>query len=47
MDLIRQLSDRIVAIDYGRKIAEGRSDEVLRHPDVLKAYLGEDAEVHA
>jgi branched-chain amino acid transport system ATP-binding protein len=47
MDLIRQLSDRIVAIDYGRKIAEGRSDEVLRHPDVLKAYLGEDAELHA
>jgi ABC-type branched-subunit amino acid transport system ATPase component len=47
MDLIRQLSDRIVAIDYGRKIAEGRSEEVLRHPDVLKAYLGEDAELHA
>ena len=43
MDLIRQLSTRVVAMDFGRKIAEGRSAEVLRHPEVLKAYLGEDA----
>ena len=44
MDLIRKLSDRVIAMDYGRKIAEGSSSEVLRHPDVLKAYLGEDVE---
>ena len=43
MSLIRALSDRIVAMDYGRKIAEGAPDEVLSHPDVKKAYLGEDA----
>ena len=43
MSLIRALSDRIVAMDYGRKIAEGTPDEVLSHPDVKKAYLGEDA----
>ena len=47
MDLIRQLSNRVVAMDFGRKIAEGRSDEVLRHPEVLKAYLGEDAQAVA
>lgn len=43
MSLIRALSDRIVAMDYGRKIAEGTPDAVLSHPDVRKAYLGEDA----
>ncbi|MGJ7491481.1 ABC transporter ATP-binding protein [Variovorax sp. ZT4R33] len=40
MHLIRKLSDRLVAMDYGKKIAEGRPAEVLAHPEVLKAYLG-------
>lgn len=44
MDLMRELSDRTIAMDYGRKIAEGKPEEVLRHPEVLKAYLGEDVE---
>ncbi|WP_076858358.1 ABC transporter ATP-binding protein [Bradyrhizobium mercantei] len=44
MDLIRSLSDRLVAMDYGRKIVEGASAEVLNHPEVLKAYLGTDTE---
>ena len=42
MDLIRKLSDRLVAMDYGKKIAEGAPAEVLKHPEVLKAYLGSD-----
>lgn len=42
MNLIRQLSDRLVAMDAGKKIAEGPPAEVLRHPEVLKAYLGEE-----
>ena len=47
MGLIRELSDRVVAMDYGRKIAEGSAEDVLRHPEVLKAYLGEDEEATA
>jgi branched-chain amino acid transport system ATP-binding protein len=42
MNLIRQLSDRLVAMDAGKKIAEGAPAEVLSHPEVLKAYLGEE-----
>lgn len=42
MGLIRRLSDRVVAMDSGRKIAEGSAAQVLEHPDVRRAYLGED-----
>lgn len=42
MTLIRHLSDRLIAMDYGRKIAEGTPSDVLSHPQVLKAYLGSD-----
>ena len=47
MSLIRALSDRIVALDYGRKIAEGSPDAVLSHPEVRRAYLGDDEPVIA
>lgn len=43
MSLIRSLSDRAVAMDYGKKIAEGEVEVVLAHPDVKRAYLGDDA----
>lgn len=44
MGLIRTLSDRIVAMDYGKKIAEGCARSVLQHPEVLRAYLGSEEE---
>ncbi len=47
MGVIRSLSDRIVALDYGRKIAEGSADEVLNHPEVMRAYLGTTEEAMA
>ncbi len=42
MRAIMALSDRIVVIQFGRKIAEGTPQEIANNDNVIKAYLGED-----
>lgn len=40
MSLVNRVSDRVLALNYGRVIAEGTPAEVQRHPDVVAAYIG-------
>lgn len=42
MGVVMDISDRVVVLDFGRKIGEGTPDEVRSNPDVIHAYLGEE-----
>jgi branched-chain amino acid transport system permease protein len=46
LDVVVRLADRVVVLDHGEKLTEGRPDEVRQNEDVLRAYLGRGA-VHA
>jgi branched-chain amino acid transport system ATP-binding protein len=43
MGVVMDISDRVVVLDLGEKIADGTPDEVKENPDVVKAYLGAPA----
>jgi branched-chain amino acid transport system ATP-binding protein len=40
MNLLMSVSDKVVALDFGKKIAEGTPAEVRAHPELIRAYLG-------
>jgi ABC-type branched-subunit amino acid transport system ATPase component len=40
MDLVMNISDHVVVMAYGERLAEGTPDEVQNNEDVLQAYLG-------
>ncbi len=42
MGVVMDISNRVAVLDFGQKIAEGSPDEVMAHPKVRTAYLGED-----
>jgi branched-chain amino acid transport system ATP-binding protein len=47
MGVVMDISHRVMALNFGEKIAEGQPLEVQRNPNVIKAYLGEAEELYA
>ena len=47
MSLIRAVCDEVTVLDFGRNIARGAPAEILNHPAVVEAYLGETVAAHA
>ena len=44
MGLVMDIADRIIVLDFGRKIAEGSPSEIMQNPDVISAYIGTESQ---
>ncbi len=42
MAMVEQVADHITVLNFGKRVADGTPADVLRHPDVIAAYLGEE-----
>jgi branched-chain amino acid transport system ATP-binding protein len=45
MQMVMDISNRLLAINFGKPITEGTPEQVQKHPEVLKAYLGEEDDI--